>query len=1096
MLRYFVRKRRLPYSRHPTISFGSSWFATGGSASCQQQQQQNVFRAQEGMYTSAVIFQQQQRPHQYRSLVSVTHPLDNAALSTAPANRQSGEGYHALLRWTEAALHPTKAPLGSLSVASWKDYFMAMQVWLGHVPTTSAAENKIFAEELVPRHVDWVDRLLVRLLYEHSTHTNRTTARWQQQDEQLQMWTRVTLQSWLQVSASFPDSPMAVNKASQWWQTLQRKWGVEDVGIPVFIDLVHAHQRLVDTTGVNATRCQACQQAVDMLLADATLRNIVPNCGDEMAGQLKACYQLALRQALELIPTESKSGLNEATTTDFAATASDVMQQIEQLALIPGWDDVRFKDEELDRVLDTLFLDGIKDSRETKKKALSSFERQALQQRILTRIDQASSVADQDAVEELILYWRSNMQGTEKETKQWQPLAKAVTNFYLRIQDPVKSTTWMQIQDQMPSVEAVTEAIRSVRTSTAAHDGAVGAETSNFQELENLSRVFAENRQERINQKLNLLDIWVTKVDSPIVPWRATEILESLEAEEGTLLGSHIYLTVVKLWIDISTSATGVASQKAVDIAMRCPSFDTEILSLVMKHLVSRQNAGIPAPSVALKLIDLLEKKVDQFTPRALDSLMKNAFQLVSKPERSQQLLKHLINSGSPISAETCEAAINSYPGNAATLIDLKSNRDSAVECSFEFYRPAIKHLLSRQRDPQNIYRIQRLVSDALNLADGDFIEGRVNELVDMVYDILGHLSTKDATVVWNMFVETEDVLFKRPDLGTTVSTPISMDFYRKVVTLLAYKQMHEQVEQVFDRLKQHYAAGFIDLHPDGTIYAVYSMILKKRDGLNSLDKRIELLNELVELYEVSNRKIDHYKPTYILFHNNVVDLHERTKSINKAVAYSVDPYEKDSRAAVSLLEKMHILRVAPHDQRAYAFNVTMNLVLKCRNKFMHFKVVIALKEMMTDLQIKPNFYTWLGVLRACQRAAPPRNLTALTVMLDVLADIRKHGMADGFVYIECFQVLEANQRQLKRQGEGRDNFVKILATVFQCCCDDGVLTNTARNQFRTLASPNMYQELYLSHLLDGTNVPDAWTRKSLRNSTRAKDEQKAEVSI
>ena len=83
-----------------------------------------------------------------------------------------------------------------------------------------------------------------------------------------------------------------------------------------------------------------------------------------------------------------------------------------------------------------------------------------------------------------------------------------------------------------------------------------------------------------------MLDIWVTKVRSPSVPWRATEILESLESEtnSATILTPATYTKVVKLWLRRSSDA--IAGQKALDIAMRCPVFDMPLLISMTNLLV------------------------------------------------------------------------------------------------------------------------------------------------------------------------------------------------------------------------------------------------------------------------------------------------------------------------------------------------------------------------------------------------------------------------------------------------------------------------------------------------------------------------------
>jgi hypothetical protein len=1116
-------------------------------------------------------------------------------LSTAPASRQSGDGYRELLRWTENILHPLRTPLGCMDRTSssssstlWTDVLMAMQVWLGYKPPLTVEqllENIMIASTsgdgnnnnnnnnnninhaaviiesqhpLIPRHVDLVDRLLTRLHYEQSAYFANASGRTHRQqlyyehDQQLQLWTTITFQSWLTISKAFPDSPMALRKASIWYNKLndivwarqllddesdtqeKKKYQrVQQQKIPFFIAFVQAHQRLVDATGMKTIRSTACQTAVDMLLDEAAMETIVPNCTHiQHTNALKACYQLALQQCLELAAADNEASvadsqpppadiLSTTAATDFVSTASKIMEFMEKLAERPGWSDVRFQEKELDKVLDALFLDRIKDNaRPEEKKRLSRFEREALQQRILTKINKAVTLKDQETVEEMVLYWRSNMQDEEKDTLEWKPFAQAVTNFYLRMQDPVKATKWMQIQDQMPSQEAIQQAILSTMTRPSIdipENETDSVELSNFEELKALNRVFAENEQERIKQKRNLLDIWVTKVRSPIVPWRATEILESLESEKGVQLEAETYTTVVKLWLANSNDTTGVAAQKALDVAMRCPVFDMTLLTIITKLMVDRQLAGEKMnPQAISNIVSLIEEKFDNIPTDQIDLMILNTFQLLTAMPRSLEFLKFILDQGIEISSEIMNASVKSYSPNISLLLVLFDiETENQLTPDFHFYKASLHHLLSIPPTPQTLDRITQFFSDLMLKTK---VDDSVDAMLDLAFQILKVVvTTADGESRAKLtLVDLERYYIKDPnfmpivdgipaminesDYDVTVVeelsdpnitaptqkvpvqqliSPIPLSFYKKTILLFGEKRMSKMIQFVYDRLKGHRHLGYYELEPDQSSCGVYMKVLKEVDGLNSLDQRIDQLHELIGRFEATDCENTLYKPQYIWFDITIGDLHERSKKTAMEVLKTPkkgDPYERDSRAAVKLLDKMHTLRIVPNNlERVYPYNIAMELILNCRNQHMHFKIVSDLKQQMDDLGLISNSYTMTLILKSCERAITSKNFAALTTMVECLTHMRQMGKAHPAVYMQCFKLFQA-----KRALSDREFVIaeKMMATIFQCCTDDGMLNNPVRHLFKVVALPMTFKRTYFDRLENGSEPAD-WSRNA-----------------
>jgi hypothetical protein len=1127
--------------------------------------------------------------------VSVSHhPTAISSNTTQPATRQSNYGYRDLLRWTENILHPMRMPLGSVQPFLWQDIFVAMQVWLGYNPpskiqqimqriSSSNDQTKSVmieaTEPLIPRHVDLVDRLLTRLLYEHNAYRYNQSARtyrrrtYHEHDEQLQVWTTVLCQSWLTIANNFPDAPMAVQKASFWydkmndivWSSHHEQETVVTVNdevqiqqqkqkIPFMVALIQSYQRLVDASGMLSIRSNACQAAVDLLLDETTKQSIIPLCTNTPYSTLmKSCYQLALQQTLELAAAENAAtnDINNdvsSSNVDFVSTASRIMEHMKILSEIPEWSDIGFQDGELDKIFDALFLDRMKDdvgdAGKTKKKLLSQFERETLQQRILTKINQAMTQKDQETVEEMVLYWRSHMQDDERDTLQWKPFAQAVTNFYLRMQDPVKATKWMQIQEQMPSQEAVQHAIQGTATRPSlvmSENDSDETNSSNFEELISLNRVFAENEQERVNQKLNLLNIWITKVRSPSVPWRATEILESLENEKGsdTILNAEIYTKVVKLWLHNSNDLTGITGQKALDIAMRCPVFDMTLLIIITNLMVQRQAAGEKTtPQSTFNIISLIREKFDDIPNDQIELIVSNSFQLLSGMPQSLEFLKFILDKGVDITSNILNLAVQSYSPNVALLLVLFDiDEETGLQPNSGFNKTAIQHLLSKSPLTSPVLeRVARLLCDVTILMSKN--NETINDILDLNFSTFKSVATlqympfakrillnlektiftKDSPinspifdsvfVTKTAFLSPNSPLFapdqeiqrnatldekaegyseiaidtapqqEKPPFVSKVS-PIPLSFYKKLIILFGEKRNPIMIEFVYERLKEHRSNGYVELHPDKSCCSVYLKVAKEVDGLNTLDNRIDQLHELIGRYESSDRKDDHYTPQYLWFDILVGDLHERSKLIKVTQEQAlnkkkVDPYEKDSRAAVKLLEKMHSLHITPKNLgRVYPFNAAMELVLQCRNQPMHYKVVTTLKQHMDDLGLVSNSYTMSLILKSCERAVASKNFAALTTMLQCLTDIRQMGKANPAVYLQCFKIF-----QLKRSLSDQEFVLaeKMMATVFKCCLEDGMLIDPVRYHFKALTLPMTYKRNYFELLVDGSEPPD-WSR-------------------
>jgi hypothetical protein len=573
-------------------------------------------------------------------------------------------------------------------------------------------------------------------------------------------------------------------------------------------------------------------------------------------------------------------------------------------------------------------------------------------------------------------------------------------------------------------------------------------------------------------------------------------------------LEPQTYSLVVNKWLGIrNDNATGIASQKALELALRCPTFDVEILSIIVQLLIDRQQAADSRHKDhqtlhpwALNLASLIEQNLDSIPADQTSLLMASAFRLLTTHPKSGAFLEFLLDRNVPVTAEIADAAVQWVPTNVAPLIPrlllrednahgISTDDEDRLQLGFNFYKVALWHAMDHPSEFQIMDSVLPILYEAIaslqkqgqtpTVRQGEDLAG----MAESVFRLLVNATPRDGATLEEMLLKTEQVLSRVIGRSESVDgsspSPVLLDFYASVVTELSEHDLIAPVERIVDRLRELHRSGHDEqlLYPSHEIYAVYFKMLRDAAKMESLDKRIELWLELIGVYEASDMKPERYRPGYQNFDSLVCDLYDRAQLADKTAID--DPIEKDSRTAVLLLEKLHQLRIQPKNlSRVYPFNQTMDLILGCRNEYMHFKVVMTLKRQMDELRIEPNFFTMQKILRACERAPKSKQkhliLQSFTVMLEMLIEIRRLGRANSGIYSQCFRVFLSSHATLTPNE--RVNADKMLATIFQCCVDDGCLAKVVRDCFRTLASQETFHRLYVERLLNGTE-PKEWTR-------------------
>lgn len=810
-------------------------------------------------------------------------------------------------------------------------------------------------------------------------------------------------------------------------------------------------------------------EVAELLLNDLQFDNLPLDARDAY----KSCLRLAVHQTVEVAVTTRDMNLS--------SLVSELLDWIETLSVEHiDCKDLPFGASELDSFVDRLHLspsnDGIDDDA---TRTLSAFEQQALQKRLVARIRSATTT-DASTVDKMIRHWRRHAAGATPT--QWQSLSQVVINYYLRVQKPAEATKWMQIREHIPRSEvdwadvlgatALTPEENEKSTTNSGH-----SVESEFQELSAVNQVFAADGQLRVQQKLNLLDVWANQVDSPIVPWRATEILESLEEEDSVMLGSGPYLTVLKLWLEHPFP------DKVLNIAMRCPAMDPELILLQAKLLEQhgKSMADVSLISThALYLVNAAEQRFGAFSSEEILSLSETLVQMISDPRGLFKHVEFLMDKGliiSPVITDRVFSKIDHETDSSLVHKFMGLLRDEIQPETFlhgiHWYLEQGEKANAQELLIRAISSVTREGSQPDSESTGQNVKRSPKILVAKLLNSFVRKATLKIEEVWDLLDDVEPVVLI-PQTSTFRFSPIPFAFYLSI--LFQYK-LNKEVDHyvtLMDRLNRHYQNGYVDLHPDEQMCRSFSALLGKEQGLASLDQRVKILKDLGERYKRCKELEEdgnNYKPSYIMFDWVIHDLKKRSTRYQHEG--HDNPWELDSRTVVALLQLMHRLCITPDDlKRSYVFNIGIEMVTRCANRHMHFRTAMQLTKYMVDLGIEPNRITVENQLRACELASQGNNIKQAfwgwKMMINVLTEARRIENCSGDVklYLACCRVMLANKHVQPHQKE---KVKKMLSIVFQNCCADGALTFATRSAFLKLIPEDMKDEPHFLRLLNET---------------------------
>jgi hypothetical protein len=914
---------------------------------------------------------------------NTTTPRQSTPTRTPSADHRERE----LQRLTNHILYARQTPLGTMTTEQWDDTLLAMLYWFHHdsdVDFDGLQEEDAIMASLENAPVtgfvlDVVDRLLHRLFYEHATQSVAARHR----NDDLAQWTLAVLAAWLRVGQDFPTAKLPVERSDKLWAKLvqwneqglykQGNLPVQELGL-----LVQAWLKLQSPQGT--------RKAAELLFSVN---------GNEFVRQgnhaIIPCYHQALEQSVQF--AESCGDLS-----------TTLVGRMEELSREPGWEAVKPNKE----VIQSRLLDDFWQTAPENQKALSSFETQTLQRNMLQRIHKAGE-DDTDKVEDVIERW--NAIETKTDPKLTTELTHALYEYYMRIGNPRKATSWLLQLNQM-----------------------------------------GVSYDEKSKQFERLIQLW-SESDLPDAAWRSEELLprlEELALQDGTSVGTSVYTSIARLWLD---SGEARSSSKAQELISRAKTLDASLLRFSLDACLESSKISVDSITQATKQFMQLWDELDETERSNLASDTARAIARGKLAPMGIEMVQFMVKKDAVPSTAVCESLASAFsatsePNDVIVFMDLLE--ECGASLSFDCYRSAIISL-DGIRDKDRGHETKDMLTRLLDKVCEGKLEvspKEIGEVIAIVLDSLAHAQSELDVMEVLRLVE-EKLL--TPDRVSAVS-PVPLACFKSVMSVLVEKEIPSLVAEVFDRVEAYHRMGYTDLLPDANVYMLYLTALAK-EGEETLDKREEVLNELIQLYESTGKQ--ECKPMDRMF--------------NAVYSPTTKPTEEHVRRAVSLLDKMIALGVEIHD--AYAFNTAMHLITESQTETA-YKRVIDIHERMEKTGVPEDTYTLHNIVRACGRAQEQERPDALNLAMATLGEIRRTNRVDTRTYSLIFRVV--GELLPSRDSEMLDPLVEAI---FKLCCDDGHFSNNIRKNVKYLMSETKWNESYERHLDGGKKEPSEWSR-------------------
>jgi len=998
----------------------------------------------------------------------------------------------ALVEFTDAILdarHPQYRAIGTLLSSSsssslvnqqqWDDCISAMVAWLRQPLRVDDDDVKLSGYA-----VDTVERILRRLRYEHATTAltaNVDRSRCilnNERDWTLQQWDLAVLRAWLLLSQqSSPASAIAAERAHRILDGILRRRRRRQEKVHGRAAAIAAGTADVYSTGagpsslfdecVGVTRAwirtetpDGMQRAISMLAPPGVPEDVEENDINERAiggmyfpilksnkKGIVPLYHEALKQTVRLVSardggqTVGTGAHQHVVNANLLSSAFELNRFMILLAhQDEDWDGIHPTEEETASLANLLLTTdndmgtGLDRRQST---ALSSFEMSALQKQLIGIINNASAGDEKERrkINDLVQKW-SNASirnpgavapATGRPSSSGLDIYMALTRYYIRMKDPHVATTWLR------KVEAVSGADEVANSSEGSW---------------------------RVGLYEELVRLWGRTEDHQ-APWRADELLRRLEDavsnDEGDSVGlpESLYSLVAGRWIHLGRG------DKLLDLCLNSRLFPESLLPTALPQslqlLVEGDGSSFVASSDALarvfKELPRIHAMLNEKDRVGLTEDLASVIRHQKLPDFAVALAEYMSQNNMIPNSIICERLAGSFPEDTSpeVVLDLlyKLEGECGADLSFGCYKSAIDSLLVIRGKPKfdgMINIIGRLLTDIRESR----LDVEAEDLGKLLHRVLRfcRFARREQSALAILRLAEEQLLM-RETLSSFSAFPIPMECYRDVATSCFVKGKTETVEELFEKVRQYQYSGFEDMTPDSKFYNLMMASLGQKGPQASLEKRVELLHELISHY--SSTRDDRFKPLDLMFIEIFKDL-------------EADATVYHAEQAVSLAGEMARVGVKVHSRSpksAFGLNIVMHLVLQSGMEGA-FQTVMELRSHFEALDIEPDAHTLHNILKACSIAKNGDLQLAVRTGLESFARIREMGRSHETTYLHLLQLLR-NAREVIEVEE-------IVPGLFDSCQQDCLLSAKVQNEFREVVSPDTWQNLCSS---GGTKWPN-----------------------
>lgn len=844
------------------------------------------------------------------------------------------------------------------------------------------------------------ERLLERLQYELLVSSS-VNPDYNARVLQLQTMRMTIIHAWLNIHTSYPSSTMALERAENLYIKLIETSPL--LPVPELLDILDYW--LGQETSLGSERAAT-------LLLEVTTDPYHFDLADH-ASVVGERFDSTIISLLQTVDLEIAATLN-----------TQLLGRIDDLKRNFGWDGLRLSDATLTALDEHFYQQAIEEpleattsshlgTKEESRISFSSFEAEAMQKRMIDMLKKGGA-NDKESIAKLI----PRVEALESPNDQ---LVGALLDYYLRVEDAINASVWILrlTPDQ-------------IILKQSADDSAAT----------------------RLDQ---LLDVWLQEPHQR-APWRAEEVFRQIldgVGEGNIALSTSTMNRLLKIWHQSGDPASHRKVREWFSRMTESMNMKPDGSSLYYALAAMDENSPTSDAMYESILIEWGSWSDDE--KKDVAALLVESLQKARRlPRAALEILARIVADDLGLSRQTCLPLLRQAFSRIAPE-EILDTMERLVESpglrDLTFHEAAIHSVIKDTRKYLDIAEsVWRNAFEVTKKEPTIIKSGELSAFLGNVMQMYKFRKLYDAGEVFILAAE-ELFLIENYDGTDENISLIPLDAYKSLIVRNWFRQeTSDRVIAICERVIELYKNGFNNLRPDQEFYAAY--IHAKSVIANDPDELVEVLNEMVALYENSNNEAS-CKPNAAVF--NPIFLVIKSKISSSKEAW---------RQSLKLWQRMEALDVAPDTK-------TLSILILCatkgENQKSAFSTIVDLYKKFEEHKLEPDSRTYHAIISACG-LAKEGDQEALNLCLKVFGEIRKRGETTIFTYASLTKSL----RRLLPKGPLAD---KVATSTLELCCRDGLLAPEVREAYQSMINSATWQKIYGQNLTEKNEEPDDWHR-------------------